>query len=1784
MTVQSDDLPEHGIPRRPPAVVFLALALLIAGLAFICRLITLPQPKPPTPAAATPTLSPMVTPTPSRTPTPTATRPPAEAIGALAPSSAPLRGVYLAWASAESARPPTRASDDPLAPGNQMVGVDCLSYLSIGAGAGIAMWDDPDRINWQPIDDCINAAGKNQVNLPDPAGGSGAGRTVRQPVALTLPSSFMDWGGSGTASDPFTILHLPDWMLNDQYTFVFDVNGRKYRGIRYTHPDLASDFLERMKYFVTEAGKRYDANPAVSFVRVYVGFQGESQPNRAYGSDRQEEVFAKHQETVSCAEYKRFVRELSEATKAAFPSKPVVAMIGVEPCSYVHSSGDLRLESGESYRQELFGDTWGAAGQIGLSINSMAPDRADADSMAGNLTEPWRKFSVGATLNRMGLPVAFEWGDNPTTSNRAPNEQDPYQFNYWTILSAAGAGGDFALPQWTWNPYWTAPAWEINDYWFNSNRRAWLVFRDREYPTFNWNSYPDGASGMIGDYGKHLTLVNPDAAPQACAPSIRATAQAAAAAWRAQGLALTPACAGPLLPSPAITPAPQATPGPDVLNRLFDRQARQLVNNGEMAIVADPDWEYYGTAYDATITVSYLDIGSDAFDMILPTNDAGASAAHRVQKTGSGQWLRETWRQTVFIANLAPLNAFIRIVNDGSGDEYLHEIFIDVRGELATPLKPTATIGAPVTRAVTRSPTPLRTTTATSIPLALTNTPTAATQTATPTSFRASTATPTAVLATATPTPLPTPTATATMSPSPPPTSASRLGVLYPLFSYPLWQLPTVYSWDDVAAQSRKANIIAIINPADGPGGAGFPISDFRLGMDDLKQANVPMIGYVATDLGARELASVKADIDTWDTAYAAWVSGIYLGNVSNNPIAFAYYQELYGYIKAKGHVRDLAVLGLGASVDRRYTAIGDILVLFENSYADWVNYTPDAWVANEDRRKVAALVYGAFATTAMTNAQRLADERNFGWIFVTNDSPPAPYDALPMYWVAEVGALTSYPATIVPAPTVTPTASVTPIAAVTITPSVTLTSTSTPTLTATPTRTHTSTVTVTASPGRTDTPTATPTGTTTRTPTLTPTATEVAQGVIVPLACMPRVRNTEPIGDQPKTVSAGPGGFYVGLHGSSEVARADGATGARLWTVASGAGRTNGVAVSDSDLITTNRDTSTVTLHNASNGTRLATLPVGGLPWGVSAGGGRAYVANFADGTISVVDLPGQRIAATVRVADYPVTTLYATDRVYVLHFSGVVVVLDVEGNEISRRQADASTTMGLALDPLRGRLYVGSREGRLVALDALTLAEIGQVGLPGPVFGLALNPGTGRIYGVDAVNDRLFILEPDLATIGILALPTQDAANGGTGIAAANGRIALTNYADGSLTLLDDRVCPERLTPAPAASPTALQQPIAMPQASATPRPTATSSAVLAASETPTLTPIPTVTASHTPTLTLMPSPSGTATYTSTSTPTASPSPTATPTVTSSATATPEPTWIPTATSAATATPTATASPTPIRAKIEIVWPHGGVPVQLANLANITAYLIAGAGNDAPACDWSPTVRLWGALNSEPARQVAIGQKRMFTTDGRTFPVWDFNDVDVSAARNTTNKLSFYVTVDGVETLPNIWTHAVDARTLFPQQDVPIGIATRVPHAVDAKIQIVWPHGGATMDQAQRANITAFLFESETKRVIPPALGWQPTVRLHRSLNADAEEPDSTILGVPRATSADNGIRVLAWDFNDVDISAAQDPFSRLFLWVSVDGVTTYSNIWAHGMDARAVFPQTDLLNSCH
>lgn len=267
-------------------------------------------------------------------------------------------------------------------------------------------------------------------------------------------------------------------------------------------------------------------------------------------------------------------------------------------------------------------------------------------------------------------------------------------------------------------------------------------------------------------------------------------------------------------------------------------------------------------------------------------------------------------------------------------------------------------------------------------------------------------------------------------------------------------------------------------------------------------------------------------------------------------------------------------------------------------------------------------------------------------------------------------------------------------------------------------------------------------------------------------------------------------------------------------------------------------------------------------------------------------------------------------------------------------------------------------------------------------------------------------------------------------------------------------------------------------------------------------------------------------------------------------------------------------------VEARIAILWPHGDKPVSEARLANLTAYLTYPGCRVTVPCDFDPAVTLWCALNNEPATPVARGQRRMTELNGQRVPAWDFNDVDVSPARDPRNKLYFTLQIEGFPYRSNVWVHGVDARTYMPlpvraTAEQPVSSRT-APQALDARIQILWPHGGATVAQADLANLSADLFVSRSLLRLAPDLAsdepWDPQVWLVAARN---NEPGERIArGVLRMD--DRG--AAHWDFNDIDVSPARDPENKLHFWIEVEGHRTHSNFWTHGADARTYLPNPE------
>lgn len=235
---------------------------------------------------------------------------------------------------------------------------------------------------------------------------------------------------------------------------------------------------------------------------------------------------------------------------------------------------------------------------------------------------------------------------------------------------------------------------------------------------------------------------------------------------------------------------------------------------------------------------------------------------------------------------------------------------------------------------------------------------------------------------------------------------AADVRILLPLYAYPEWWDSSAYIWDDVAAQGTNAPITAIINPNNGPDG-GPPNEDFVRGMADLRAGGVGMIGYVYTGYGNRSASAVKADIDWYSADYD--VDGIFLDEVPSTTNKLAYYGDLYDYISAKGNL-PLVIANPGTHIAEAYLSrpATDVAVIYEDD-SGWSSYVPDAYVAGYPASRFAALCYGVAGTETMRTNVDLAVRRNAGYVYVTDDGLPDPWDSLPTYWPALVDYVRAY-------------------------------------------------------------------------------------------------------------------------------------------------------------------------------------------------------------------------------------------------------------------------------------------------------------------------------------------------------------------------------------------------------------------------------------------------------------------------------------------------------------------------------------------------------------------------------------------------------------------------------------------------------------------------------------------------------------------------------------------------------------------------------------------------------
>jgi hypothetical protein len=227
----------------------------------------------------------------------------------------------------------------------------------------------------------------------------------------------------------------------------------------------------------------------------------------------------------------------------------------------------------------------------------------------------------------------------------------------------------------------------------------------------------------------------------------------------------------------------------------------------------------------------------------------------------------------------------------------------------------------------------------------------------------------------------------------------------------PAYFRPTGTRWQDTcnAINNHLVTAVLIMNPESGPATADHEMyENYVSAMDACQGRQQTVIGYVPTDHADDiPLESAKADIDTYYDLFPR-IRGIFFDEMSNKPERKPYYRELYTHVKAKSSTA-LVVgnpgipathggpLNDGAwQVAPADEIVADVLVVFEGPYEQYKDWFPPNWVSSRPSSTFAHMIYESPNATTTRETCIASQQKKAGWIYVTEDRRPNPWDSPP--------------------------------------------------------------------------------------------------------------------------------------------------------------------------------------------------------------------------------------------------------------------------------------------------------------------------------------------------------------------------------------------------------------------------------------------------------------------------------------------------------------------------------------------------------------------------------------------------------------------------------------------------------------------------------------------------------------------------------------------------------------------------------------------------------------------
>jgi hypothetical protein len=235
--------------------------------------------------------------------------------------------------------------------------------------------------------------------------------------------------------------------------------------------------------------------------------------------------------------------------------------------------------------------------------------------------------------------------------------------------------------------------------------------------------------------------------------------------------------------------------------------------------------------------------------------------------------------------------------------------------------------------------------------------------------------------------------------PAAPPNSKVKL--LVPAYFYPGGK--ELDTWNHLIAAGAKTPIIAIANPASGPGTQIDPA--YTSIIQKAQAGHIQIIAYVSTSYAKRTAAEIKHDIDLWVQFYPT-IQGVFFDEQTSEAAKADFYLDIATYARTK--IKNAFVVtnpGTICAEDYFSKKVADTICTVESAEG-LEKYSPPAWAAKYPAAQFYGLAYKIEKAHGMQTSLKAVEKKHFGYVFITDDKLPNPWDTLPPYWEEEVRAV----------------------------------------------------------------------------------------------------------------------------------------------------------------------------------------------------------------------------------------------------------------------------------------------------------------------------------------------------------------------------------------------------------------------------------------------------------------------------------------------------------------------------------------------------------------------------------------------------------------------------------------------------------------------------------------------------------------------------------------------------------------------------------------------------------